>query len=119
MDFLVHHMLRASARRFPAKEALVHGRERLTYEETARRVAGLAAGLRRAGLKRGDRVGIYLDPSVAQVVSIFGVSQAGGVFVPINAALFPEQVKHIANDCRIIGLITTPAKLATLATVLN
>ncbi len=119
MDFLLHHMLRSSAGRQPSKEALIHGRERLTYEEVARRTAGLAAGLRQAGLERGDRVGIYLDPSVAQALSIFAASQAGGVFVPINTALFPEQLKHIANDCRITALITTPAKLGTLRTVLK
>ncbi|MGH7393332.1 MAG: acyl-CoA ligase (AMP-forming), exosortase A system-associated, partial [Candidatus Rokuibacteriota bacterium] len=119
MDFLLHHMLRTSARRRPAADALVHGRERLTYGELARRTLGLAAGLRQAGLRRGDRVGIYLEPSAAQVVSIFAASQAGGVFVPINAALFPEQVKHIANDCRITALVTTPAKLGALRTALK
>src|SRR5262245_25284323 len=82
MDFLLHHMLRTSARRHPTKEALVHGRERLAYDEVVRRTQSLAAGLRRAGLRRGDRVGIYLEPSSAQVLSIFGTSQAGGVFVP-------------------------------------
>src|SRR5262245_33628552 len=105
MDFLLHHMLRTSAVRLPDKEALVHGDERLTYDAVRRRTLGLAAGLRRAGVCRGDRIGIYLEPSVAQVVSIFAVAQAGGVFVPINAALFPEQVKHIANDCGIVGMI--------------
>jgi acyl-CoA ligase (AMP-forming) (exosortase A-associated) len=118
MDFLIHHMLRSSALRSPAKEALVHGDQRLSYREVARRATGLAIGVRRAGLVRGDRLGIYLDPSVAQVVSIFGTSEAGGVFVPINATLFPEQVGHIAKDCGMKGLITTPAKLSTLAAVL-
>jgi len=79
------------------------------------RCSGLAKGLRSAGLVRGDRIGIYLDPSVAQVVSIFGTSEAGGVYVPINATLFPEQVGHIARDCGMKGLITTPAKLSALA----
>lgn len=119
MDFLLHHLVRTSAQRQPAKEALVHGPERLTYEDVARRTLGLAAGLRRAGLRRGDRVGIYLDPSVAQVLSIFAASQAGGVFVPINAGLFPEQLKHIANDCGITALITTPAKLSALQRTLK
>lgn len=118
MDFLIHHMLRASALRAPEKEALVHGDQRLGYREVATRVAGLAHGLRRAGLERGDRIGIYLDPSVPQVLSIFGVSQAGGVFVPINALLFPEQVAHIAKDCGMRGLVTTKAKLSSLAEVL-
>ena len=67
MDFLIHHMLRTSAHHLADKEALVHGDQRLSYGEVARRSAGLAKGLRRAGLVRGDRIGIYLDPSIAQV----------------------------------------------------
>ena len=118
MDSLIHHMLLTSAKRSPDKEALVHGNQRLTYREVAGKTGGLANGLRQAGLLRGDRVGIYLDPSVAQVVSIFGVSEAGGVYVPINATLFPEQVGHIARDCGMKGLITTPSKLSSLIAIL-
>jgi len=114
MDFLIWHLLRRSAEQTPGKEALVHGEQRLSYEQVARRCAGLAISLRSANVKRGDRVGIYLDASVPQVISIFGISQAEGVYVPINALLHPEQVMHIARDCGMKGLITTPAKLATL-----
>jgi len=119
MDFLIHHMLRTSAHHLADKEALVHGDQRLSYREVARRSSGLATGLRRRGLVRGDRIGIYLEPSAAQVISIFGVSEAGGVFVPINATLFPEQVAHIARDCGMKGLITTAAKLSTLTPLLH
>ena len=62
-------------------------------------------------MQRGDRVGIYLDPSVDQVLSIFSISQAGGVYVPINTVLVPDQVAHIARDCGMKALITTPDKL--------
>ena len=119
MDFLIWHLLRESARRAPQKEALVHGEERLTYGEAAQRVNGLAAALRSAVLRRGDRIGIYLEASVPQVVSIFGISRAEGVFVPINALLHAEQVQHIARDCGMKGLITTPGKLAKLGEVLS
>src|SRR4051812_46178750 len=118
MENLIHHMLQMSARRFPAKEALVHGEDRLVYSEVAGRVERLAAGLRAAGLHRGDRIGIYLEPSVAQVISIFAISHAGGVFVPINGQLFPEQVSHIARDCGMKGLITRTARLSALSDVL-
>src|SRR5271166_6546482 len=114
MDFLIHHMLRNSAARHPEKEALVHGVRRLTYREVADRCASLACGLRSAGMQRGDRLGIYLDPSVEQVLSIFSISQAGGVYVPINTVLVPEQVAHIARDCGMKALITTPDKLEML-----
>ena len=119
MDFLIHHMLRTSARRLPSKEALVHGGSRLTYDDTYQRVRGLAAGLLKAGVLRGERVGIYLDPSVAQVLAIFAISEAEAVFVPINQTLFPDQVSHIANDCGLSGLVTTKAKLASLVGVLD
>jgi acyl-CoA ligase (AMP-forming) (exosortase A-associated) len=118
MDFLIWHLLRESARRTPGKEALVHGEQRLSYGEVARRVAGLATSLRDAGVKRGDRVGIYLEASVPQVISIFGISQGEGVYVPINALLLPEQVMHIARDCGMKALITTRSKLASLSQVL-
>jgi len=111
-------MLRTSAKRNPAKEALVHGSKRLSYQDVARQTAGLAHGLRRAGLQRGERVAIYLEASVAQVLSIFSVSEAGGALVPINALLHPEQVAYIARDCEIRGLVTTPAKLRQLVEVL-
>src|SRR5258707_358810 len=118
MDFLIWHLLRESARRWPEKEALVHGEERLTYGEVTRRVNGLAAGLNSAGLRRGDRMGIYLEASVPQVISIFGISCAEAVYVPINALLHPEQVMHIARDCGMKGLVTTVPKLASLAEAL-
>ncbi len=119
MDFLIHHMLEASALRQPGKEALVHDDQRLTYDQVTRQTASLAHGLRTAGVQRGDRLGIYLDASVPQVLSIFGTSAAGGVFVPINGVLFPDQVAHIAKDCRMKGLITSHAKLAPLLPILG
>ena len=119
MDFLIHHMLRASASRFFDKEALVDKDMRLCYESVAKQVAGLAEGLRQAGIRRGDRIGIYLETSVTQALSIFGVSQAGGVFVPINSLLFPDQVVHIANDCQMTGLITSREKLTALLSILD
>lgn len=118
MDYLIHHMLRRPVQFFPEKEALVHGSERLTYSQVGRLVSGLAQGLRNAGIRRCDRVGIYLEPSVPQVVSIFGVSQSGAAFVPINAVLMSDQVGHIIRDCSMKALITTPSKLASLKTIL-
>ncbi len=119
MDFLVHHMLRRSAERFPEKEAIVHREARLTYAEAWRRVNSIAAGLRDADVARGDRVGIFLDPSIDLATGIFGISQSGGAFVPIHHSLFPQQVGHIVRDCGMRGLITDSSKLDKLAEVLR
>ena len=118
MEYLIHHMLESSASRLPDKEALVDKDIRGTFQIAVKKVTGLADGLRQAGLRRGERVGIHLDTAMVQALSIFGVSQAGGVFVPINSALFPQQVAHIARDCQMRGLITTTQKLSSLVPVL-
>lgn len=119
MEYLLHHTLQVSSIRFPEKEALVHQGDRLTYHELLKRVDALAAGLHAAGVKRGDRVGIYLEPSAAQVVSIYAISRAGAVFVPISVDLFPEQVAHIIRDCRMKGLVTSNPRLTALGAALD
>jgi acyl-CoA ligase (AMP-forming) (exosortase A-associated) len=118
MDYLIHHLLQTSARRAPDKEALVLGPQRLDYREVWRRTTNVAAGLRRLGVARCDRVGVFLKPSSAQALSIFAVSQAGGAFVPIHHSLFPDQVKHIVTDCGMKGIILSDAKFRQLAEVL-
>jgi acyl-CoA ligase (AMP-forming) (exosortase A-associated) len=119
MISLVHHLLRDSARKWPDKEALVHGAERLSYAAVDARSSMLANALIGAGLDRSQRVGIYLEKSVHEALSIFAVSKAGGVFVPINHQLFPEQVGHILGDCEVQGLITSAAKLETILDVVQ
>jgi acyl-CoA ligase (AMP-forming) (exosortase A-associated) len=119
MDYLVHHMLERSALRFAGEEAFVCGERRLTFGEVQQRVAALGRGLREAGVGRGDRVGVLLEPSVELPLSILAVSKAGGVFVPVNAALTPNQVAHIAADCSMKALILGAERLRALSQVLE
>ena len=119
MDYLVHHMLRASARKSPLKEAIVCGDERKSYQQVWDTTSALAAGLRNAGIAKGDRVGVLLPPSMALSEAIFSVSQSGGVFVPMHHSLFPEQVRHIVTDCEMTAIITTSAQLASFRDVLK
>ncbi len=112
---LVHHMLHATADRRPASVAVVHGDERLTYDELRERTNRLASGFREAGVLPGDRVGVFLEPSVAQVVSILAISQAGGVFVPVHPRLKRRQVGHIVRDCQMKGIVTDSRRLEMMA----
>jgi acyl-CoA synthetase (AMP-forming)/AMP-acid ligase II len=119
MDFLVHHLLRASAGRVPDNDALVHTDHRMTYAQVWRRTAGLARGLREAGVARLDRVGVVLPPSLPLAVSFFGVSRAGGVWVPIHHTLLPDQVAHIIGDCQMRGLILDADRFVRMETMLR
>ncbi len=119
MQFLIHHMLRDSAARRADAEALVHRDERLSHAQAWRQAQGIGRGLRQAGIARGDRVGVLLEPSTALAVSPFGISAGGGVFVPIHHALFPEQVGHIVRDSGMTALITDPERFARLQPLLR
>ncbi len=114
MDFLLHHMVNSSARRYPDKTALIHEKETLAYAELASLIENFGSTLQALGCRRQDRVGISLDLCFEQAVSIFGTSRAGAVFVPMNHLLLIDQVCHIANDCQIAGLVVSKEKFDIL-----
>jgi acyl-CoA ligase (AMP-forming) (exosortase A-associated) len=111
MNDLIHEFIFSSARRTPAAEALVHGTRRLDYAALATLVQRAADGFLAAGLGRGERVAVYLEKTVENVASMFGASAAGGVFVPVNPLLKPEQVAYILADCNVRILVTSADRL--------
>jgi acyl-CoA ligase (AMP-forming) (exosortase A-associated) len=116
---LLHELITVTAARTPAAPALSHGPSTWDYAALGRAVVGCAAGLLAIGLPRAGRVGIYLEKRFETVVASFGAPAAGGVFVPMNPLLKPEQVGFIARDCDVQVLVTSPDRLALLAPVLG
>lgn len=103
---LVHDSLTRSAERFPSKTALVCGCERFTYaclDQTSNR---LAHALAARGVRRGDRVAVYLPNSVEAVVGIYAAFKAGAVAVPVSRGTKPEKLEYILGNCRAAALIT-------------
>ena len=119
MTALLHQLLDRAASLHPGKEAIVDGNRRWTYRELAGTAHTCAAVLQERGLEPGDRVAVYLEKSFEETVGIFGTSMAGGVIVPINPLLRPQQVAHILADCRVRFLITTARRYAELGTVVD
>ena len=118
MSDLIHDFIFHSARRNPAAEALVHGPRRLDYAALANAVRQAADGLLAGGLGRGERVAVYLEKNVENVAAMFGAAAAGGVFVPVNPLLKPEQVAYILADCNVRVLVTSADRLRLLAPAL-
>ncbi|MFT4165236.1 MAG: acyl-CoA ligase (AMP-forming), exosortase A system-associated [Microlunatus sp.] len=110
----LHHLLEQSAARQPAAPALTYKARTASYAEAWQLTESFAAGLASIGLGRAERVGIYLDKRIETVAAIFGVSRAGGVFVPINHILKAQQVGYILDNCDVKVLVTSPERLATL-----
>ncbi|MND76556.1 AMP-binding protein [Agrobacterium tumefaciens] len=115
--FLLHHLL--AARAASDDQALVHKEQSLSYREFAAAAARCAAALQQAGAERGDRVVIYLPRGIEECWSIFGVSMASGVFVPVNALLKSQQIRHIVADSGAKIVISNRAMQAELDAALQ
>ncbi|MDR1996244.1 acyl-CoA ligase (AMP-forming), exosortase A system-associated [Azonexus sp.] len=117
--YLLHELVARSAARTPEATALTYGRAALTYGNLHEQVTGFASGLMGLGLQRGERVAIYLEKRFETVVASFGTPAAGGVFVPLNPLLKPEQVGYILRDCNVRMLVTSAERLALLQETLT
>ena len=91
------------------------GDDQLTFEEISRGSAQLANRLAGAGIGRGDRVAIMLEPSPAFYLAMFGVLKAGAAVVPLFTLFGPDAITARIEDSRAKLLITTPAKAAEVA----
>ncbi|PKO35778.1 MAG: acyl-CoA ligase (AMP-forming), exosortase A system-associated [Betaproteobacteria bacterium HGW-Betaproteobacteria-7] len=111
---LLPELIARAAERDAAAPALTYGKTTLSYGELQESVSRFASGLIGLGLARGERVAIYLEKRFETVIASFGSPAAGGVFVPINPLLKPEQVGYIMRDCNVRVLVTSPERLALL-----
>ncbi|QYF72845.1 acyl-CoA ligase (AMP-forming), exosortase A system-associated [Cryobacterium sp. PAMC25264] len=114
----LHHLLSQAAVLTPDAPALSYRNATISYAETWRMALATAARLHALGVRRGDRVAIYLEKRFETVASIFAISASGGVFVPINHVLKAPQVRHILQDSAAAVLITSADRLARLGAVL-
>jgi amino acid adenylation domain-containing protein len=110
----VERFLTDSAARFPDKTAVVAGGTRLSYAELDRSSTRLAHALTAHGMKRGDRIVIFMDNVWEAVAAIFAVLKAGCVFVPINPSTKADKLNFVLNNCRAAGIITQ-ARLTGIA----
>ena len=118
MTLLVPQLIAKSAISFGGEAALRDGQQVLTYKQLTAEIDQAAHLFRFLGLDRRERVAVYMEKRIDTVVALFGAAAAGGVFVPVNPLLKPEQVAHIMKDCNVRILVTTPERLELLRPVL-
>ncbi|NIR64177.1 MAG: long-chain fatty acid--CoA ligase, partial [Gammaproteobacteria bacterium] len=103
---LVQNFLERSAERLPNKTALVCGADRYTYSDINVKANRLANALIEKGVRRGDRVVIYMPNSMEVVVGLFAVLKAGGTFVVVNHTTKRDKLTYILNNCRAAAMLT-------------
>ena len=114
MSELLHELVRNAAQRVPTRPAVAYRGQVLDYAGLWQRVEQAARGLAALGLRRGERLGIYLEKRLETVVAMLAAAAAGCVFVPINPLLKPRQVGYILRDCNVRMLVTSRPRIADL-----
>jgi acyl-CoA ligase (AMP-forming) (exosortase A-associated) len=114
MHIQLHDLVAATAARRGDGPALTYRDSTLSYGQLWREITAVAAGLRRAGLRRRERVAVYLDKRIETVTAMVGAGAAGGVFVPVSPLLRPRQVGYILTDCDARILVTTAERFELL-----
>ena len=100
----------ASAEKNAAKTAVFWGDAQYSYERIRAQADRVTARLQTDfGIDPGDRVGLWLKNCPEFIASVFGVLQAGGVVVPINNFLKPDEVSYILADAGAKVLISEAA----------
>ena len=87
--------------------ALVQGDRAQTYRELGDRVARLAAGFARLGLRRGDRIVLLMPNRPELVESLWAAFHGGFVAVPVNWHLHPDEVDYIVRHCGAAAIIVS------------
>ena len=95
----IYDFLRNSARNYPDRIAVVCREERLTYRRLDRLSDLLTEGLIVRGVKKGDRVGLFLENSCEYVIAYFGILKIGAVVVGLNSQYVARELEVLLNDC--------------------
>ena len=92
-------MLRHNAARFEGKLALKYRKQgryvTLKYEELYERALMVARGLKKMGVRPGDRVAILSENRAGWVIADLGILSIGAVVTPIYATNTPEQIEYV------------------------
>jgi acyl-CoA synthetase (AMP-forming)/AMP-acid ligase II len=85
----------AAAEQWPNAEALVDGDMRLTFSQLRDAVVQSTRAAMAAGLKPGDRAGVWAPNMGEWVIAALGVHGAGAAIVPLNTRFKGEEAGYV------------------------
>ncbi len=87
-----------SAREHPDKTAIIIKTKEYSYSSLRKNAEKLAHHLVIAGIKKGDRVALYMNNSWQSIISIYGITMSGAAFLVINPQTKADKLQYILND---------------------
>jgi long-chain acyl-CoA synthetase len=114
----LQELLMKSAREFPEKTAIVYFDKGMTYRELNNLSDKFAAALDGLGVKKGEKVAIFL-PNIPQfVISYYGTAKIGAIVTAISPLYKEREVEHQLNDSEAETIVVLDALYPILERVL-
>lgn len=89
----------------------------LSYGVLRSEMNRVAMGLSLLGVRKGDRVCIYLDSSPEYLISYFAIWRIGCIAVPTNIVYREDELLHAVSDAGACAVITDPGGVRTIADI--
>ncbi|HEY8609170.1 MAG TPA: long-chain fatty acid--CoA ligase [Noviherbaspirillum sp.] len=95
----LYYNLEVSAARFPNKPYILFYDTPITFAEFKDETERIAGFLQQeCGVKKGDRVLIYMQNSPQFVLAYYGILRADAVVVPVNPMNLTQELRHYVKD---------------------
>ncbi|MDT9697924.1 non-ribosomal peptide synthetase [Streptomyces sp. P17] len=105
----VHELVAGLARTGPARTAVSCGASSISYGGLDAWAAGVAAALTETGVRRGGRVGVLVEPSLAMVAAVLGAMRCGAAYVPVDLSNPDLRLAEILTDAQVDAVLVTDA----------
>ncbi len=93
-----YELITFQAKKRKKKVALFVDDEKITYGDILVAVDKFAAFLADKGVKKGDKIALFLRNSPEFIYTIFAASKLGAIIVPINTFLKEDELTYILED---------------------
>lgn len=97
-----------TANRFPENEIMVRGDQRITFRMAKEKVDLLAKGLLRLGVKKGDKIAVWLPNIPEFLITWIAASKIGAPLIPINTRYKAREFEYILRNCDATTLLFIP-----------
>ena len=112
-------ILRLSAKKHPAKTALIYRDQRLSYGELERRSNQFAHAVLGLGLGKGDCVAVMCPNIPEYAIVHFGNARTGCLLVNLSIMFGPDELTYILSKTRAKVLIVEEESQAAISAVLD
>jgi len=84
--------------KYPDKTAVVYLGEHFTYKRLKNLSERFAGGLRSMGVKKADKVLLYIPNCIQWVIAYLGIQKAGAVLVPVSPIYTSHEISYMIKD---------------------